>query len=252
MSSSTQSNASLINRMFAVGAHFGFKKSRRHPTVARFLFGTKDGNDIFDLEKTAPMLEAASAILEAAGAAGKTVLFVGTKDEVARLVEKSAVRAGAPHVTNRWIGGMLTNFAEIKKRITRLENLEHEQAAGELDRKYTKKERVVLQREMDKLRFNFAGIAKLQKRPDYLLVVDPRHDAIAVAEANELRVPIIAIASSDCDLSVAEYPVVVNDALQASVTLALDELTAALMRGMSAQVATPVAATPARRTRSQA
>ena len=237
--------------MFAVGAHFGFKKSRRHPTVARFLYGTKDGNDIFDLEKTAPMLEAAAGVLQAAGVAGKTVLFVGTKDEVARMVEQSAKKANMPYVTNRWIGGMLTNFSEIKKRINRLESLEHEQAAGELDRKYTKKERVVLNREMDKLRFNFAGIAQLQKRPDFMLVVDPRHDAIAVAEANVLGVPVIAIASSDCDLSVAAYPVVVNDALQASVTLALDELTAALIKGASAYVAAPVA-TLARRPRPNA
>lgn len=237
----TRTESSLINRMFAVGAHFGFKKSRRHPTVASYLYGTKDGNDIFDLEKTAPMLEAAVAVMMAAGTAGKTVLFVGTKDEVTRQVQQSAMKAGMPFVTNRWIGGMLTNFSEIKKRITRLETLTHEQESGELDRKYTKKERVVLNREMDKLRFNFSGIADLQKRPDFMLVVDPRHDSIAVAEARDLGVPVIAIASSDCDLSVATYPVVVNDALQASVQLALDELTNALMTG--AQAFVPKAAT---------
>ena len=235
-------NAStLIQRLFNAGAHFGFKKSRRHPTVVPFLFTTKEGVDIFDLEKTASNIEEVKEMLKQAGLMGKTVLFVGTKDEASKIVKRVAESVDAPYVSNRWIGGILTNLPEIKKRLNRLEALTNESASGELERKYTKKERVVLGREMDKLAFNFGGVSKMQKAPDYLLVVDPRHDHIAVTEARSKNVPIIAIMSSDCDAGKIDFPVVVNDSLQTSVTLVLEELAAALKEGSSAYVPKPVA-----------
>ncbi|MCB9815060.1 30S ribosomal protein S2 [Candidatus Nomurabacteria bacterium] len=233
---STTDQTSFIDRLFKAGSHFGFKKSRRHPTVAKYLYTTKDGNDIFDLEKTTALLETAKETLKEAGLHGKTVLFVGTKDEASRIVKAAAEKTESPYVTNRWIGGMLTNFSEIKKRINRLEALMSEKESGELERKYTKKERVVIGREVDKLNFNFAGISKIQKLPDYMLVVDPRHDAIAIAEAKEKRVPVMAIMGSDCDASQIQIPVVANDSLQTSVSLILDELVSAYMEGKSAYV----------------
>ena len=234
-------NSTLIQRLFNAGAHFGFKKSRRHPTVVPYLFTTKEGVDIFDLEKTAASIEAVKELLKQAGLAGKTVLFVGTKDESTKIVRKMAESIGVPYVVNRWIGGMLTNQSEIKKRINRLEALTHESESGELERKYTKKERVMIGREMDKLVFNFGGIKDMQKTPDYVLVVDPRHDHIAVTEAATRNIPIIAIMSSDCDASKIAYPVVVNDSLQSSVTLILEEFAAALKEGMQAYTPRPVA-----------
>ncbi len=242
---STINKSSLVERLFNAGAHFGFKKSRRHPTVAPFLFTTKDGNDIFDLEKTTELLGEAKEVLKQIGLQGKTALFVGTKPEIARLVRQEAEKAEAPFVVNRWIGGMLTNFGEIKKRIARLETLNHEQQSGELERKYTKKERVMIGREVDKLNFNFSGIAAMPKLPDVMVVVDPRHDHVAVAEANNSKVPVIAIMSSDCDASLIKYPVVANDALQASVAMLLGELAASYKEGKSAYV--PVAKPTARR-----
>jgi small subunit ribosomal protein S2 len=233
-------NSTLIQRLFNAGAHFGFKKSRRHPTVVPYLFTTKEGVDIFDLEKTAVTIEEVKELLKQAGLMGKTVLFVGTKDESVSIVKKAAESAGAPYVVNRWIGGMLTNMTEVKKRINRLEALTHESESGELERKYTKKERVMIGREMDKLVFNFGGIAAMQKAPDYVLVVDPRHDHIAVTEAKSRRVPVIAIMSSDCDASQIDYPVVVNDSLQSSVSLVLDELAGAYKEGVSAYTPRPV------------
>ena len=136
---------------------------------------------------------------------------------------------------------MLTNFSEIKKRINRLEALNNEMASGELERKYTKKERVLIGREMTKLEFNFGGIAAMTKSPDFVLVVDPRHDNIAVTEATVRRIPIIGIMSSDCDISKVAYPVVVNDSLQTSVSLVLEELAAAYKEGTAAFVPRPVA-----------
>lgn len=245
MATSTD-NQSLIERLFKAGAHFGFKKSRRHPSVAPYLFTTKDGNDIFDLEKTSVLLGDAAGVMKEAGVHGKTVLFVGTKEEISPLVHKAATTTEMPFVTNRWIGGMLTNLSEIKKRIARLETLQHEQQSGELERKYIKKERVVIGREIEKLTYNFGGIQTMQKMPDLMVVVDPRHDNIAIAEAKEMKVPVVAVLSSDCDASQIDYPVVVNDALQESVSLALTELTTAYNTGKAEYTPRP-ATTPARR-----
>lgn len=233
---STTNNPTFIDRLFKAGSHFGFKKSRRHPTVASYLYTTKEGNDIFDLEKTTALLDTAKETLKEAGLQGKVVLFVSTKDETAEVVKEAAVRAESPYVTNRWIGGILTNFSEIKKRIARLEALTHERESGELERKYTKKERVVIGREIDKLTFNFFGISKLTKTPDFIVVVDPRHDAIAVTEAIDKRVPVIALMGSDCDASRIKYPIIANDSLQQSVSLILNELVTSYTEGRSAYV----------------
>ena len=233
MSSSSQ-QSTLVERLFRVGAHFGFKKSRRHPTVVPYLLGSKNGNDIFDLNRTARLITDAQSALREAGQQGKTVLFVGTKDEVKQIVADVAKGADSPYVANRWIGGMLTNFSEIRKRLNRLEELSRERESGELSRKYTKREQVVIGREMDKLSFNFAGMATLQKVPNLLVVVDPRHEQVAVAEARECNIPIVGILNSDCDAAEITYPIVVNDALQSSVALVLHELATALSEGRAA------------------
>lgn len=233
-------NQTLIDRLFTAGAHFGFSKSRRHPSVVPYIFGAKQGTDIFDLEKTAELLEEAKATLKEAGAAGKNVLFVGTKEEASKLVGDTAVATDMPYVTNRWIGGMLTNFTEIKKRIARLEELITQGETGELERKYTKKERVVIKRELEKLQFNFGGVRTLKQTPHMMVVVDPRHDKIAVTEANELGIPVVGVMSSDNDLTKVTTPVVVNDALQSSVKLALGELSAAYLEGRETYTPPPV------------
>jgi small subunit ribosomal protein S2 len=242
--STTTDKTSFIDRLFAAGSHFGFKKSRRHPTVVPYLFATKDGNDIFDLEKTVASLDTAKETLKEFGLHGKTVLYVGTKDEASEIVKAAAEKTESPYVTNRWIGGMLTNFSEIKKRINRLEALTHEKESGELERKYTKKERVVIGREVTKLSFNFFGISKLTKLPDLMVVVDPRHDSIAVTEAAEKNIPVLAVLSSDCDASQVKYPVVANDSLQSSVSILVHELVEAHAEGKAAFVPKPVESRP--------
>lgn len=232
-------NNNLIDRLFAAGSHFGFQKSRRHPTVAPYIFGSKEGTDIFDLEKSVELLEEAKAFLNEAGTKGKTVLFVGTKDEASKLVKVAAEKAESPMVVNRWIGGMLTNFSEIRKRVARLKTLTEEGESGELERKYTKKERVVIGRETDKLTFNFGGIKDMDRTPQVMVVVDPRHDSIAVTEANDLNIPVVAVMSSDCNASVVTKPVVVNDSLTTSVELVLNELVEAYNEGKKNYVPAP-------------
>lgn len=232
-------NTNLVDRLFAAGAHFGFSKSRRHPSVKNFIFGSKQGTDIIDLEQTVAQIEAAKKALFEAGEQGKTVLFVGTKDEASKLVKAAAEKAEMPYVTNRWIGGMLTNFSEIKKRIERMKSLISERESGELERKYTKKERVVIGREIDKLSFNFGGIETLERTPAMLVVVDPRHDEIAVTEANDSKIPVVAVMSSDCDATKVAKPVMVNDALSSSIELVLAELTEAYAEGKKNYVPAP-------------
>lgn len=244
------SDKNLVSRLFEAGSHFGFKKARRHPTMASYLYTTKEGSDVIDLAKTSESLIAAKATLLEAGKLGKTVLFVGTKDEATKIVKAAAEKAETPYVTNRWIGGMITNFTEMKKRINRLETLTNEKTTGELDRKYTKKERVVIGREAAKLEFNFFGISKMTKLPDMLLVVDPRHDHIAVTEAAEKNIPVMALTSTDGDMRMITYPVVANDALQSSIALIVNELVDAYIEGKSAYtpVDKPTASTTRRRT----
>lgn len=232
-------NSNLIERLFKAGSHFGFSKSRRHPTITPYIFGNKQGTDIFDLEKTAALLEDAKEVIKEAGSHGKTVLFVGTKDEVSKLVKAYAEKAESPYVTNRWIGGMLTNYSEIRKRIARLKELVAERESGELDRKYTKKERVVIGREVDKLTFNFGGISTIERTPQLMVVVDPRHDVIAVTEAKDMKVPVIGVMSSDCDLKSVTTPVIINDALTTSVDLALGELVDAYLEGKKSYTPAP-------------
>jgi len=240
MEEKTTTNQPLIERLFAAGSHFGFQKSRRHPTVVPYIFGAKHGTDIFDLEKTSTLLDAAKEVMKKAGSQGKTVLFVGTKDEASAVVKEMAEKAEMPMVINRWIGGMLTNFGEIKRRLARLEDLVSQGESGELERKYTKKERVLIKREMEKLMFNFGGIRTLKKTPDLMVVVDPRHDSIAVTEAKDIKIPVVGIMSSDTNLKSVNVPVIVNDDLRSSIKLALNELIAAYQDGRASYTPAPV------------
>ena len=239
MEEKTTTNQSLIERLFSAGAHFGFSKSRRHPTVAPYIFGAKHGTDIFDLEKTSVLLDTAKEVLKKAGSEGKTVLFVGTKVDATAVVKEMAEKSEMPMVVNRWIGGMLTNFGEIKRRLARLEDLIAQGESGELERKYTKKERVLIKREMEKLMFNFGGIRTLKRIPDLMVVVDPRYDSIAVTEAKDVKIPVVGILSSDTNLKSVDVPVVVNDALRSSIKLALSELVAAYQDGRASYTPAP-------------
>lgn len=246
------SDKNLVSRLFEAGSHFGFKKARRHPTVTNYLYTTKDGSDVIDLSKTEESLKAAKETIKEAGKNGKVVMFVGTKDEASKIVKEAAEKAEVAYVTNRWIGGLLTNWAEMKKRINRLDVLTQEKVSGEAERKYTKKERVVIGREADKLEFNFGGVATMPKLPELMVVVDPRHDHIAVTEAKEKNVPVMALLGTDSDASLITYPIVANDSLTSSVSLVMSELVAAYSEGKSAFVPKEVAEKPARAPRSRA
>ena len=220
-----------IKTLSDAGAHFGYPRTRRHPTAARFLYSTKDRTDIFDLEETQKRLDAAKEFVATLAQAGKPVLFVGGKHEAAAIVKLVAEKIGAPYVAGRWIGGTLTNFKNIRKRIELLEKITADKESGELEKKYTKKEQLLLQRKVDGLIFRFGGITKLLDMPGALFVVDSRHENTAVLEANQMKIPVIALSSSDCDFGKTQYPIPANDTSVKSISLISHEIADAYADG---------------------
>jgi len=232
----------IVDRMFSVGAHFGVTKARRHPTAIPQLFGMKQNIDIFDLEKTAVQLEEVKAVVRQLGQERKVLLFVGGKAESQRFVKNAALRASAPYSIGRWIGGTITNFSEIRKRIARMESLIKDRETGALS-KYTKLERLRIDREIEKLEKMYAGLTALGDRlPDALFVVDPRHEAIAVREAKQKNIQIIALANSDCNLTNIDHAISANDAAPKSIEFFVEEVASAYLEGKQQA---PAATTPA-------
>ena len=249
-----------IKTLFEAGAHFGYSRTRRHPTAAPFIFGTKDRSDIFDLEQTQRRLEAACVFAgsipgsapvaagaparalhageqtgEKAAGRAKQLLFVGGKNEAIDIVKEVAEKTGAPYVAGRWIGGTLTNFKNIRKRIDRLEKLMSERDSGELE-KYTKKERLLIDREITELLARFGGLVKMLDLPSALFIVDTKREETAVREANQLGIPVIGLSSSDCDFSMVQYPVPANDTSVRSIRLVTETIAEAFEKGRTAPV----------------
>ncbi|MCR4276071.1 MAG: 30S ribosomal protein S2, partial [Candidatus Parcubacteria bacterium] len=163
-----------LKRLFDTGAHFAQVKSRRHPSMKPYLVGTKGRQEIIDLVKTTEQLEAAKNVMAALAKEGKTVVLVGGKVEIAALVKKAALHIGQPYVAARWLGGTISNWTEIKKRVDRLAELSEEGAAGALAKQHTKLELVMIDREKKRLELRLDGITTLTKKPDALLVVDTK------------------------------------------------------------------------------
>lgn len=206
-----------ITRMFEVGAHFAYSKSRRHPTAQPYIFGVKDKVEIFDLEKIQKLLnEAVDFIAQLAGE-GKRILFVAGKNEARETIKNTALSLDMPYVAGRWIGGTLTNFDEIKKRIIRLETLIDEEEKGELAKKYTKREQLLLGREIASLEETFGGLTSMKELPAALFVVDTKREHIPVEEAKKRGIPVIALMNSDCDVTSADYPIFANDSSVKSI-----------------------------------
>jgi small subunit ribosomal protein S2 len=208
----------LIEQMFSAGAHYGYSKTRRHPSVSSYILATKNKADIINLEKTSLLLESAVEFIKKVGAKGGVVLFVGTKPEAKNTIKDIATSLNMPYVIERWIGGTLSNFSEIKKRIAELENYHKESAEGGLE-KYTKKERVVMAKKMEKLSRYYSGLIGLKKSPDALFIVDAKAEHIAATEARKSGVSVVALVNSDSNIKGIDYPIVMNDAGIPSIKL---------------------------------
>lgn len=229
-----------VGELFKVGAHFGYTKSRRHPTVAPFIYGSKDRFEIIDLEKTTVQLTKALEFIASLAKDRKQILFVSSKQEAMRSVKANAEKIGMPYVAGRWIGGSLTNFPEIRKRVEKLQVLTDEKDKGLLA-KYTKKERLLIDRLITRLEDTFAGLIPMTKKPHALVVIDSRHEAIAIEEARALKIPVIALCGSDCDLSKVDYPIVANDSLAQTIEYILGSIVATYEKSLGQAPATPEA-----------
>lgn len=215
-SASKTDNDKIIEQMFQAGAQYGYSKTRRHPSVSKFIYATKNKGDIINLEKTSELLDEALLFVKNLGAQNKTILFVGTKPEAKVVTKSIAESISMPYVMERWIGGTLSNFTEIKKRIIELENYQKDSVGGGLD-KYTKKERVVMAKKMEKLARYYTGLLGLKKAPDALFVIDAKSEHIAATEARKSGIPVIALINSDSNIKGIDFPVVANDSAIPSI-----------------------------------
>lgn len=220
----------LIKRMFDAGAHYGYSKATRHPSAAKYVYGTKDGMEIIDLEKTADSLDAAKKFVAKLAENKKQVLFVSSKPEARDAVLNAAEAIDQPHVAGRWIGGTFTNLDEMKKRTGKLADLKGKRDKGELA-KYTKKEQLLISRDIEDLEKRFGGVADMKGLPAALFVIDPKSESIAVAEAVHAQVPVIAVMNTDCSASNVDYPIFANDANRASIKLFVEEIAKAFESG---------------------
>jgi small subunit ribosomal protein S2 len=248
--SKNQSNEGIVKELFKLGAHFGFSRSRRHPSTDRFIFGFKNRQSVIDLEQSAASLETAKEFVKGLGVSGKLLLLVGSKPPAKGSVAAGAMGASLPYVTERWLGGTLTNFKELRRRTNRLLHLREEEATGGL-MIYTKKERGVIGKEQEKLERYFSSLIHLTELPGAVFVVDANDETIAVAEAKKLGIPVITLSNSDCDIRGITYPIIGNDASQGSIRYFVQELIEAYEAGRKERatkaeaVAAPVDAVPA-------
>lgn len=229
MAETAQKSNTNIDELFKHGAHFGFAKGRRHPSVNGYIFGSKNKLDIFDLEKTSLKLEAALEYISKLGEEKANILFVGGKNEAREAVKKTAEDLKMPYVAGRWIGGTLTNFSEIKKRVERMLDLISQREKGELS-KYTKKERLLIEREIEKLQKYFSGLVALSALPKALFAVDARFEATAIREAGKLGIPVIAVCGSDNNLSLVDYPIPANDSARESISYIMEMVKKAYLK----------------------
>ncbi len=213
-----------VEKLFEVGAHLGMTKRHRHPSVSDYIYGVKEGTEIFNLERTAPLIKNAKTFIHSIGATGGTVLFIGRKRETARLLKEAAESINMPYINDRWIGGTITNFPTILKRIQHMIQLEEDKKNGVWEERNTKLERLLLNRELAKLQKKFNGIRHMKGIPNAVVIVDTRKEHIALREANKTKIPVIGIVNSNCDIRTVTYPIIGNASLVESLSYFINTL----------------------------
>ena len=222
--------AASIQELLQSGAHFGHLTRRWNPKMKEFIFMQRNGIHIIDLKKTQNYLQEAIDEIQQLSRAGKTILFVGTKKQSTEIIRNEAVRAGMPYVTHRWLGGMLTNFATVRKSISRMEEIERMKTDGTFD-ELTKKERLMLSREQEKLENTLGGISNMNRLPGAIFVVDIQKEHLAVSEAIKLHIPIIAMVDTNSDPDVPDFIVPCNDDSARTIQLVTSQIADAIIEG---------------------
>lgn len=212
------------------GVHFGHQTRRWNPKMKKFIFGERKGIYVIDLQKTIRYFRYTYNIVRDAAAEGKTILFVGTKKQATDAIKEYAIKCGMPYVNHRWLGGMMTNFETIRQSIRKLEVIESMQEDGSINL-LTKKEALMLNRKKEKLLDYLGGIRDLKTRPDMIFVIDTVKERIAVAEANRLKIPVVAPIDTNCDPDVVDFPIPGNDDAIRSVQLFCQEMCEAILEG---------------------
>ena len=232
-----------MKQMLETGVHFGHQTRRWNPKMRPFIFGARNGIHIIDLQQTVKLFRTAHDKIVETVANGGKVLFIGTKRQAQEAVAAEAARAGQPSVTNRWMGGTLTNFVTIQKSIERLKKLEAMFADGSINR-YQKKEILSFQRELDKLNLTLGGIKGMDSLPQLVFIIDPHREEIAVKECRKLGIPIVAVTDTNCDPDVIDYIIPGNDDAIRAIKLFVNAMAEACIEGaaQSKEVADPEAA----------
>lgn len=219
-----------MKQLLEAGVHFGHQTRRWNPKMAKYIYMERNGIYIIDLQQTVKKFEEAYDFVKELSASGKTVLFVGTKKQAQETIREEAQRCGMFYINKRWLGGMLTNFKTIKKRIQRLKDLEQMEADGVFE-SLTKKEIAGLKNEIERLERFLGGIKDMEKLPGAVFVVDPRKERIAVAEARKLNIPVVSIIDTNCDPDEVDYVIPGNDDAIRAVKLISSRIADAVIEG---------------------
>lgn len=216
-----------LEELVNVGAHFGHQARRWNPKMAEFLYSQEEGVHIFDLTKTKPKIEEALEFLSESAKKGKKILILGTKKQVKDKVAEVAEKAGMPYINERWLGGIISNFSQIKRSIEKMEKMKEDLASGAYN-KNTKKERLLIDREITRLERFFGGLKSLNSVPDILFIIDTKRETSAVREANSKKIPIVGIVDSNADPTVIDYPIPMNDDANRALEYILDLIVQAI------------------------
>ena len=219
-----------MKQLLEAGVHFGHQTRRWDPKMAEYIFQARNGIHIIDLQKTSKKLDEAYEFVKEQVEEGKTVLFVGTKKQAQECMKQAAIKCGMYYVDQRWLGGMLTNFNTIQKRIQRLKDLEAMQEDGTFD-VLPKKEVILLKKEMEKLERNLGGIKDMDKLPGVIFLVDPKKERIAVLEAKKLGIPVVGLVDTNCNPEEVDYAIPGNDDAIRAVKLIADVMANAVIEG---------------------
>lgn len=226
----TRDNGSTLEALLESGAHFGHQVRRWNPKVKEFVYGEQDGVHIFDLVKTKESLDKALEVIEKTAKENKTILLVGTKKQIKDKVYEVAMETGISFVNERWLGGTLTNFNQIKKSLDKLAELKENLKSGYYA-KYTKKEKLLLEREAARLEKFFGGFATLKDKPDLLIVIDIRKEETVVREAKRVKVTTVGIVDTNADPNMVDYPIPMNDDATKALTYVLDLIKQSILKG---------------------
>ena len=224
-----------MRQLLEAGVHFGHHTRRWNPKMAPYIFGKRNNIHIINLEKTVPMLHEALEAVHSIAKNGGKFLFVGTKRSASDLIAQAAINCGQYYVNHRWLGGMLTNWETVSKSIKKLKDLEERISSGEINN-LTKKERLNIERQKDKLDLTLGGIKNINGIPDALFIIDTNKEAIAVLEANNLNIPVIAICDTNTDPSGVDFPIPGNDDALRAISLYCDLIAASVLKGLESNL----------------